>query len=132
MNKNITLKTHEQLISLETAKLAKEKGLKSDEIVHDWCYINDTLHTTINMSEYLYQQKKINNYLPAITQSLLQKWLREKNNIDIEIRTYYSKHKYYFLLYKNNLPINLEKEIKYDSYEDALEDALQEAINLIN
>lgn len=112
----------EQLISFETAKLAKEKGF----------YIEDQ-----------------NNHIPKYnlpTQSLLQKWLREVHNSFIEVGIHSPKNKYftkknlrYFVeinYYGKNF--NLEMTNKEDflktnikSYEEALEIGLQEALKLI-
>lgn len=113
----------EQLISYETAKLAKEKGYKK---LCDFSYDDDGVLTGNCEQAY--------NYV-APTQSLLQKWLREVHNIHIEIST---NHKW-------NVKIvflrNISGEIKsidgehhiwnIDTYEQALEIGLQNALKLI-
>ena len=110
----------EQLISFETAKLAKEKGFEFRVV---WEYI-------LGFKEDSERDK----YLP--TQSLLQKWLREK----------YNQHIYLFPLDKgkwgfenNSISINLDHIFinymyegkEYNSYEEALEIGLQEALKLV-
>lgn len=109
----------EQLISFETAKLAKEVGFPQyREGVY---YTKDKEHCLVgwgfdNIREY-----------SAPTQSLLQKWLREVHNIDVYCIpwVYENKRVYDFF-------INYEGESRaYSSYEKALEIGLQEALKLI-
>lgn len=65
------------LISFETAKIAKEKGF--NEPCDSWFFENaDGLHN--NASEWVNSMLAIDDY-SAPTQSLLQKWLREKHSI---------------------------------------------------
>ena len=91
----------EQLITFETAKLAKEKGF---EFHHAW-----------------------------ITQSLLQKWLREQHNLEV-----ISMHADDFVWWKvkvrrlSKVGAELIKtEMEFNTYEEALEKGLQEALKLI-
>ena len=108
------------LITFETAKLAKEKGFEFKIV---WEYI-------LGFKDNHERDK----YLP--TQSLLQKWLREK----------YNQHIYLFPLdngkwgFENNsISINLDHIFinymyegkKYNSYEEALEAGLQEVLKLV-
>lgn len=66
------------------------------------------------------------------TQSSLQKWLREKHNIDvISYPSAHIKNKYIILIISKLELIYDESEIKYDSYEEALEKGLLEALKLI-
>lgn len=93
----------EQLVSLEVAELLKEKGF--DEYCEN-IYRIDT--------EQLMKTFRKNSTLPRVccsapTQSLAQKWLREKHNLHITIY--------------NSVP-------GYE-YEDALEALLVETIKLI-
>ena len=72
------------------------------------------------------------NYITCPLQAELQKWLREKHNIDVFVVPYFKwnekKHKYgYFILH-------LEKDTDVDDfyeYEAALEEGLYEALKLI-
>ena len=98
----------------------------------------------VPVAAYLLQNwNRIDNHLSAPTQSLLQKWLRDKYNIDLQP---------YLILCKNNtIEVKQEKESKeyaymlfiegilndnytivaFNSYEEALEVGLLEALKLI-
>ncbi len=69
---------------------------------------------------------------PAPAQSTVQKWLRERHDIHIEIpRGYYPKTYHCFVydhIYDGNIP-NLIKE--FNSYEEALEEGILIALNSI-
>ena len=112
----------EELISFETAKLAKEKGF-------DFIYIIDNELTNHSL----------------ITQSLLAKWLREVHNIEVLINrippeaVLADKNKGKNILKNYNCYIwNLNSNPRIanngtflDIYEEALEIGLQEALKLI-
>ena len=125
----------EQLISFETAKLAKEKGF-------DFIYIIDNELTKHSL----------------ITQSLLAKWLREVHNIIVDVSldflnshtkesikyspTFYtySNNKKRFWIYTDYINSDectkkMQEEMpifqNYSTYEEALEIGLQEALKLI-
>ena len=128
----------EQLITLETAKLAKEKGLESFN--HDKAYRADGL---LLSAKWLTKDNADVYFAP--TQSLLQKWLREEKKISISIITGYTKGGFTFecwIMYdgaKEIEPIlSCEIDEKYGTtfyektYEEALEKGLQEALKLIN
>ena len=107
----------EQLISFETAKLAKEKGFKR---LCDFSYDEDGMITGNCEQAY--------NFV-APTQSLLQKWLREKHKIHIELQCDSNYYKYFILIYyKTNCVFSLDDSL---IYEEALEIGLQEALKLI-
>lgn len=119
----------DQLISFETAKLAKEKGF--NEATN--AYYNLNLQANILENKpIIVAAMKHNNFkdLVAIpTQSLLQKWLREVRELNIEIRivhggtwTFYVLTDTYKSIYSNN---------NYINYEEALEVGLQEALKLL-
>lgn len=118
----------EQLISFETAKLAKEKGFnKSFYVWGEASYIDEEISNNFAYGEP-------NDAILAPTQSLLQKWLREKHEIHINICTYYftdiEKYEYEIedIIYNGNILIYSESQGKY---EDVLEFGLQEALKLI-
>lgn len=137
---------HEQLISFETAKLAKEKGF--EELVSN-CYYKEELFGTYaimdeNDSAFIDvmdgNELENHNHIDFIdrysapTQSLLQKWLREKHKIIVSINIM-SDLSYYSLLIdinKDKLALNNQSKNKsFIKYEECLEDGLFEALKLI-
>lgn len=150
----------EELISFETAKLAKEKGFsngtngclvhyktenkhhedgtsgpfgwKKDEMTFDRSYIvngREDLGDLSNNSYDCYERP---------TQSLLQKWLREKHNIHVDITTTVvigsnDKVFYKVSIIEGNLDNRFHPlwDIESDVYEEVLEKGLQEALKLI-
>lgn len=120
------------LISYKTAFLAKERGFDEicyDNVWNDGCYshsgfaASNSDYTTIRCS--------------APTQSLLQKWLREKYNIFVTVDiSPYCKNIYsagvLSLSSKNQGERLLDGFTMYPTYEEALEEGLREALKLIN
>lgn len=112
----------EKTIKIQTAKLAKKKGFEYSWGV-DFSLFDDDL------------------YINSPTQSLVQKWLREKR-IDITVITDWKKGKriYYvgfsFVNDKNQVDIWFSKDddknkIEYSDYEDALEVGLYECLQIV-
>ena len=150
----------EQLISFETAKLAKEKGFN---IFTEYWYNKDREkcfieHSDYCLSDYFDFKELYNGRIIAKegiifdpTQSLLQKWLREKHNIHVEInfmsRTLPFHDGYFIILRGIGYELNLDNDSQgnyrpilseihggyeiFDSYEEALEIGLQEILKLI-
>jgi hypothetical protein len=142
----------EQLITLETAKLAKKKGFNiegqivfdlknNDKIIN---FKDNAIQEFINDVETGYRDKALyylkdginrtddntdeGYYILAPSQSLLQKWLREVHNIEVYARSsvdLYNK-KYWTTFLPNGCLEN-----KNNTYEEALEVGLQEALKLI-
>jgi len=134
----------EQLVSFETAKLAKEKGFNLmvttgyvfDSTDEEWILIGENSPSFINNRE---------DGLAAPTQSLLQKWLREVHNLyvnPIEYITPQSKSVMYELSSKfyDNASVRLRETLStkqeslfglHNSYEECLEYGLFEALKLI-
>ncbi len=143
----------EQLISFETAKLAKEKGFNPifcefekvpDEMFYDaydfrkyhYSFLNGKSEKDAELVLPAVCRKKNLNYnfiCYAPTQSLLQKWLREEHNIHINVS--------YGLTFtfkingdlKGNDYVDYSEIEKYwgRTYEQALEKGLQKALKLI-
>lgn len=119
----------DELISFETAKLAKEKGFgKTLETIYPHSYLEDgkiVLNSCNNTEEGLFS---------APTQSLLQKWLRDIHNIHINVSNLHlSKGEWREQAY--NLDEGHYKGapagFHFKTYEKALEIGLQEALKLI-
>lgn len=110
----------EELITLETAKLLKEKGFQQRKYL-------------INVSTLHHCYK----YLSVPPQSVAQKWLRETKNLHIEI--YRNACGYGYIIVKANNGTWMEDDDakgpndggNWDTYEEALEEGLQEALKLI-
>lgn len=133
----------EQLISFETAKLAKEKGFNirckdaycdfEEQILYDYHHGDEELiekRYNILVSSDYDCGKTINYYVP--TQSLLQKWLREKYKIDVFVDYAYMQPFRYSAMLHNNGELNsLDGFTIFNSYEEAFEEGLFEAIKLI-
>lgn len=122
----------DQLISFETAKLAKKKGFKQ---IEKCCY--DPLCLDVNHIYDWWREKecsteeRMKRLIAAPTQSLFQKWLREKHNIHIEISFDQDICKF---LYKITSIICKSPYCtggNYDSFEEALEISLQESLKTI-
>lgn len=108
----------EELVTHEVAKLAREKGFPVKEI-ECWHYEYDGHPTKEIIDEQQY---------PIITQSLLQKWLREEKAIAIVLQpySYDIQRSTYTWIYEIWADNNFEKTSKsFKTYELALEDALK-------
>ena len=127
----------EEFVTLETAKLLKEKGFKEDVFTFyevDCVEGDMILSETYNESENFNEK---NDCLSAPTQSLAQKWLRETKNIHICV--YNCACGYGYEISKAENGTHIASSVyegpndggKWDVYEDALEAGLQEALKLI-
>ena len=121
----------EELVTLETAKLLKEKGFNE--------YCKDIINHKGIMMETIFRTSKD---LPKLfyscpTQSIAQKWLRETKNIHICV--YNCACGYGYEISKADNGTHIASSVyegpndgsKWDIYEDALEAGLQEALKLI-
>jgi hypothetical protein len=121
---------HEEICTCEVAKLAKEKGFPQDVFgtceMKSSCYLEDGRYYKDGC---IYP---IENAYTAPTQSLLQRWLREKKNIHIEIIATASG--YYWCVNKTNGTSITDSDVLdrgtndggcFDTFELALEDALK-------
>jgi hypothetical protein len=127
----------DQLISFETAILAKEKGFN----ISCSTYFRENKSTTTNSCMRLGMEGI--KYYAKPTQSLLQKWLREVHNIHINITKLYecSKEPAIFegwsiyiagRTFETNYPINKDLLTKvFKTYKEALEKGLIEALKLL-
>ena len=139
----------EQLINFETAKLAKEKGFKIPTKV---MYKGNEKSYGHN-NEWGIDEKRLDGEFPYTNQqwysipaqSVLQKWLREKYDIEINItrmppeaiKSSFNKgnkriKKYNMWVWNLNGNPRIENSsLFFDNYEEALEAGLQEALKLI-
>jgi hypothetical protein len=134
----------ESTITLNTSKLANEKGFR---IPCKCCYFNAN-----GMGEFLGFKRDAKpsgydvdwndmkyyglldqngwSYILAPSQSVLQKWLRDKHGLHIRL-DHNAYGEYLYDLSTNNMDVITEDSEYFKTYELALESALQAALNLI-
>lgn len=130
----------EQLISFETAKIAKEKGFNW---VCEWWYVlrptTRGIIGNIIVGELRWGTKTCasslfiedDNYAFAPSQSLLQRWLREYHNMHILICLYPDRRWFWKIEFLKECPDTMHNG-HGSTYEQALEGGLQEALKLID
>lgn len=122
----------EELVTLETAKLLKEKGFNE--------YCKDIIKEDNN--RIMQSVFRTNKNLPKLcysrpTQSIAQKWLRDIQNIHICIYNCACGYGYEISKADNGTHIvssaykGTNDGGKWDTYEEALEAGIQEALKLI-
>lgn len=119
----------DELISLEVAKLAKEKGF-------DWRCLDYYEDGKLVSPEYDYGDPwmNFNDFIPtsisAPTQSLLQRWLREVHQTEVFLDTFLSPQprEYSVKVWKRGEYYKLDH---YPTYEKALEEGLKHSLNLL-
>ena len=119
----------DKLVSLETAKLAKKKEF--NEICQ---YYYEILDKPITLQKMSCSNAEGYKQPTAPTQSLLQKWLREKYKIIVSINIMSDLSYYSLLIDINENKLDLKNQSKnrgFNTYEEALELGLQEALKLI-
>lgn len=133
----------DELIEIETAVLAKEKGFVGLFPTADYIlYADFELDGNGNLEEKQGEDDCRNNFYLAPTQSLLQAWLREKYRMDVQPICTYKQTRFYhlgiiFINAKNQVDTIILKDEGmptnelFNSYEEALEKGLQEALKLI-
>lgn len=126
----------EEFVTLETAKLLKEKGFKEDVFTF---YEADSVKGDMELFES-YDAENFNlrfDCFSAPTQSIAQKWLRETQNIHICV--YNCACGYGYELSKADNGTHITSSVyegpndggKWDIYEEALEAGIWEALKLI-
>lgn len=126
----------EELILFETAKLAKKKGFDINTTSNCWVKTldGDIIHNSERKN--ITEHDRCKQYLMQPSQSLLQKWLREKHGIEVQV--------YRSMEMPSGCKYGCEVEswIKEESedlgnfyaktYEEALEVGLQEGLKSIS
>ena len=133
----------EQLIAFETSKLAKDKGFDLHAFQdcynshgytygNGWCERLDDFFEDGTFSNSEMESKGLIDYYTAPTQSLLQKWLREEHDLDVNVMCLRYK-RYFYKIFKHDVKLIQLNDvvISYPTYEEALEEGLQEALKLI-
>lgn len=116
----------ETVISLETARLLKEKGYR-DELCRHYYDFKGKLQVYNGMLNC-----PLGDVVDAPTQSLAQQWIREKG---IHIEVYANASGWGWILTKCGGNGSCIKEIEddtfFDTHEEALEEGLKKALKLI-
>jgi len=137
----------ENLVSFETAKIANRVGFHLVDSCITYYSKEGTTHT-IRLNLSLENRIRLNDkILLAPRQGLLQKWLREKHNIDVTVITnfFFKRERLGYLYeiarfvdnvqdgkdYNSEQLKKVGKEQGFQTYEEALETGLQEALKLI-
>jgi hypothetical protein len=128
----------EDLISFETSKLAYKADFIFKGRTNDW--LNTTLPYHEDGKRNIDFNYEGEDY-PAPTQGLLQKWLRIKHNLLVEVnyRTFgvSSGNGYSYMVERKNKDKSMNNYIGkdvwsgFETYEQALESGLQEALTII-
>lgn len=133
----------DRLISIQTARLAREKGFHEEVKDYLLAEPEDRDESIYGNSQYKHDfnsGKKNSSGEPLIsapTQALLQKWLRERHRIHIAINGLYNNNimiAYTFdicLVDANPYKEGVHSVMTYPTYEEALETALKQALNKI-
>lgn len=131
----------EQLVTFETAKLAKDKGFTLDG--DNKCYIpnGQLFPSSFAVSNYdAAIAREFTKFVYAPTQSLLQRWLREVHKLDIQIEPVWGNFNMTIREYCTWIPYTKEEDELdpedeapeyFSTYELALEKSLKDALNLI-
>lgn len=142
----------DEIIKFETAVLAKEKGLQLGckksycEYHSSYEYDGDKTHPesyekgdvrldnffTVNNCKDIDLSNEHFTIYEAPTQSLLQRWLREKYSLNITILSKSQESWMFVITAKNQTLEDGISEGSFDTYEEALEKALKESLKLIN
>lgn len=124
----------EQLISFETAKLAKQKGFNNDNEYNETEYSFDSYYGNINIikTESLDIELNNPNVFLCPFQSELQKWLREKYDIHIVpiVNPHSETELYGYKIYAESFRC-IETVYLNVKYEIAMEKGLREALKKI-
>lgn len=121
----------EEFVTLETAKLMKEKGF------NEYCKNVIDIDNILKVTLYRTNSDLPKQCFSLPTQSIAQKWLRETKNLHIEI--YRSAVGYGYAIVKADNGTWQEDDDSrgpndgglWDTYEEALEAGIQEALKLI-
>ena len=123
----------EQLITFETAKLAKEKGFPQEPNRRKVPYYNYKGEFNGDVTDFLrkYLREEDTSDVESVsapTQSLLAKWLREEHNIHLIAYKNINIDGYDWCYITTDGITNINS---YKTYEEAYEIGLQEALKLI-
>lgn len=115
----------EKLITIETARLAKEKGLDQNGIT--WLFYEENGRMFNNLEDTGDQ-----DYI-CCTQELLRKWICEVHGMDVWAKPFAVMGNKKYLGFVGFIPNKIEGQSHstHDTHEEAIEFALQVALKLI-
>lgn len=131
----------DQIVNLETAKLAMEVGFK-ENVTH--LYLDGennllliaTAYTTppyrVSMSDIeTPPEELLEDGVPAPTQTALSRWLREKHDMYVSVEMMAFKRGW--IVYIISMPIKVVcfKAKDFDTYEEALEEGLKQSCKIV-
>lgn len=139
----------DKIVGIELAKLAKELGFTEKVFsVYDTKdkkgirlytleeYIGKSSRNSWDECYRNFNNPSINRWVSAPTQSVLQKWLREKYGWHIEIKLHsilgISKNFYYEIKKINGSEIFDCASLEFKTYEEALETGILDVLNILN
>lgn len=125
----------EQLVSFETAKLAKEKGFD----LNSECTVGFSPTADELTAAFWRAFGNNESSVPRPTQSLLQKWLREKHKLFVTVTIDPDQYRGLINYAAEVFDISVDREglrildgfTVYQTYEEALEEGLFETLKLV-
>lgn len=131
------MNTHEQYISLETAKLLKKVGFDWECRAYYFYLINDP-------NPRFYHAENFNNFnkwgpdaFSAPTKAVVMKWLREVKGLNIGINCLYDTINEMIIYSSTITSLQNDNYFRHrlyceDTYEQAAETAIKEALKILN
>lgn len=131
----------DQIVSLETAKLAMEVGFK-ENVTH--LYLDGenillmiaTAYTTppyrVSTSDIeTSPEELLEDGVPAPTQTALSRWLREKHDMYVSVDMMAFKRGWIVYIISMSRKVVCFKAKDFDTYEEALEEGLKQACKIV-
>ena len=133
MSREYNMDRASQLVQFETAKIARKKGFDYSDKYGIWIYDEDgsiAYTTEVKYKTDKYKGIKIQDVcILAPTQSLLQKWLREKHTTAVYCIPFTLEEEWSWVcLIDGDL---IDPDANGVAYEEALEEGLKEALKLV-
>lgn len=121
----------EQLISFETAKLAEDTEVELKLFGRGYEYTDEDGNEYWTALPKGISGKENTRRAIVCTQSLLQKYLREKFDVWVIVDFAYETNKLSAYVQKSDREPLIDGFTMWDTYEQALEEGLQEALKII-
>lgn len=140
----------EQLVSKKTAILAKEKGFNEETYLFFNSFYPNGIQNINGLTNYMTNlcKEKVqrDDFVSLPTQSLLQRWLREKHKIYVESKVGQRGSRNHRLQTYFSCEVSYRRELEFEdkcgmghiamrtfsTYEEAIEEALYEALDRLD